>query len=111
MVASKALGIQGAGIGDQAGIDALAVQALLVAAALVVRLAANGSAAELGIARVAWLAVADRMVVLHGALGVGSAVAGAHALGVDAGLGGGAVGAGLAAHGYDARSCDETGTD
>jgi len=103
MVTSKALGIQGTRIAGQAGIDALAVQALLVTAALVIRLAANGCASKLGISGESGLAVANRVVVLHRALGIRSAVARTCALGVDAGLIQGALGAGLAANQDDIR--------
>lgn len=103
MVAAIALGIQGTRIRDQARIHALPIQTLLVAAALVIRLATNRRTSELGVAREAWLAVANGVVVLHRALGIGSTVAGTGALGIDAGLARRAVGIGLASHGDNIR--------
>lgn len=50
MIAAIAFSIQSTRISDQAGIDTLMIRALLVTGALIVRLAANGRAAELGIA-------------------------------------------------------------
>lgn len=103
MVAAIALGIQGARIRDQARTHALPIQTLLVIAALVIRLATNRGTSELGVAREAWLAVANGVVVLHRALGIGSTVAGTGALGVNTGFACRAVGIGLASHGDNIR--------
>lgn len=107
MVTSVTLGIKGTRIAGQAGIDTLAVHTLLVSAALVIRPAANGCTSKLGISGESRLAVADRMVILHRAFGIGSTVARTGALGVDAGLVRGAVGARLAAHQYHIGSCGD----
>lgn len=105
MVSAITLSIQSTRIGDQAGIDTLMIHALFVTGALIVRLASNRRAAELGITREAGLAIANRMMILDRALGIGATVAGINALRVDARLGNGAIRVRLAAHSDDIRSC------
>lgn len=56
------------------------------------------------VAREAWLAVADRMMILYSALGIGSTIARIDALRIDAGLRRGAIRVGFAANGDDIGS-------
>lgn len=104
MIAAITLGIQCTRVRDQAGIDTFTVHALLISCAFLIRLAANWSTAELRIARETWFAVADRMMILHNALGIGSTVARVDALRIDASLRNGAIRVGFAANGDDIGS-------
>lgn len=91
MLVSEALRVQRTWILQRARVQALAVVALLVVGTLAVRLATQLEASKLRVSRVARLAAAHRVVVLHVAIGVLAAVARIGADLVDAGLTGGAV--------------------
>lgn len=87
MVGGVALGVGGAGVVSDAGVKTVSVSADLCDGALGVRGAADFDAADLRISGVAFGAEADRLVVVDEALGVSPAVAGVHAVAVEAGLG------------------------
>ncbi len=80
-----------AGVLHQAGIDALPADASLSIATIVVRLAADRLAGNLGIADEAGRTDADRVMIFHKALCALATVAGVDALAVDAGLAVGTV--------------------
>lgn len=75
VIVAEAFGVHGARIRQCARVDAFVVVARLIVRALVVRLARQFEATELRIARVAWLAHANRMMVLHVAIGIDAAIA------------------------------------
>ncbi len=81
-----ALRVHSARVGDQAGVDAVALDADLGVGALAVAVAAGRLAADLRVSDGARRAAADGPVVLDGAVGVGAAVARVLAQAVDAGL-------------------------
>lgn len=92
VVVAVAFGIDGALIVNTARIDAFAVVALLLRAALVVRLAANLITTMLGVTGVAWTTRAYRVMILNAAIGIGATVTGVDAKLVYARFGRGAVG-------------------
>lgn len=81
-----AFAVLAARVGDEARVDAHAVDARLVHVALSVRATADGATSGLRVALVARLATAHRTMVVDVALGVQSAVAWVAALAVNAGL-------------------------
>jgi hypothetical protein len=87
MVVAIALGIQGAWIFQGARVQALAVATHFVVGTLTVGLASQFDAAVLRVARIAWFAAADGVMVLDETFGIFSTVARIDTPLVEAGLG------------------------
>lgn len=75
VIVAKAFGIHGTWVGQCAWIDAFVVVTCLVVGAFIVRLARQFEATELRVARVAWFAHTNRMMVLHVTIGVDATIA------------------------------------